>query len=307
VSGSADAIVRVWSTTDRRTILMSEIEGHKRTVMSVRFAPDGDRVVSGSLDHTMRVSKTTNPTFWESLIGRIRDPPIVHSMVYDMHETPSHILSMSISHNCLYMITGHIDKRVRIWNMIDERTVHRLRGDDMVTAVCFSPNDRLVAYGFMNGTVCIVDLRTVSEVCRLVGHSGVVYSVNFSPNGKRVVTGSSDATVRIWDVSTASEVRRLGHSHGVRSACFSPDDKRVASGSEDNMVRLWSVRTGKGRSIGSHRCYVTSVCFSPDGRRVVSGGNDKRVCIWSGVPNEVDDEDFVEEWWNENPPEWWSK
>ena len=52
-SGFAESTIQVWDAT--RGELLDEIEGHRASVTSLRFAGDGSRLLSGASDHSIRV------------------------------------------------------------------------------------------------------------------------------------------------------------------------------------------------------------------------------------------------------------
>ena len=66
--------------------------------------------------------------------------------------------------------------------------------------MAFSPDGRMLASGFRDGTVVVWDARQRRRLEELAGHTGPVYSVAFGPDGRTLASGGSDGTVVLWDL-----------------------------------------------------------------------------------------------------------
>ena len=55
-AASIDRVVHVWSTKTQK--LLHRLDGHTESVYAVTFSQDGNRLVSGGLDKTIKVSNT---------------------------------------------------------------------------------------------------------------------------------------------------------------------------------------------------------------------------------------------------------
>ncbi|KAH0405333.1 hypothetical protein KCU89_g213, partial [Aureobasidium melanogenum] len=154
-----------------------------------------------------------------------------------------------------------------------------------VTAVAFSPDDKLIASASDDSTARLWDIATGATRSILEGHTGPVTAVAFSPNGKLLASVSWDNTIRLWDVPTGSPQRTLeDHTNTVTAVAFSPDGKLIASASDDSTVKIWDAATGAVRStLKGHLGPVTAVTFSPEGRLVASGSNDSTVRLWDAA------------------------
>ncbi|EGD81111.1 WD-40 repeat protein [Salpingoeca rosetta] len=234
---------------------------------SASVSPDGQRIVSGCADNTVRV--------WDAHTG--------HKLAQWNGHTAS-ISSVAFSDDGKLIASGSQDMTVRIWdagtgNLLAQCDGHL--GD--VNSVTFSADGTRIASGSDDKTVRIWNAKTGQEMATYIGHADNVTSVTFSPDGKRIVSGSIDSTVRIWDAGVRQTLAQChGHTNDVYSVAFSPDDKRIVSGSHDKTVRVWDAETGQELAqCNGHTNSVTSVSFSPTGTRIVSGSKDKTVRIWN--------------------------
>ena len=156
----------------------------------------------------------------------------------------------------------------------------RLRGHrGAVTAVAFSPDEKLLASSGADNIVKLWDMTTGKELFTLRGHLAAVTSVCFSPDGARLVSGAGNV-VKIWDVTTGKELASLpGHTAQVTSVAFSPDAVHVASGSEDKTVRVEQSDRADRMLFQKHDDAVASVAFDQDGQKLASLGQ-TQLLVW---------------------------
>ncbi|KAJ3534868.1 hypothetical protein NMY22_g6734 [Coprinellus aureogranulatus] len=262
ISGFDNTTIGWWdAATGQMVPSPLAVEGLDNSVHFVGFSQGGERVVSVSADHQIRVhSARTGAVVLGPLEGH----------------TDS-VSSVAFSPDEKKIVSGSEDKTVRLWNAeTGDIIASPLVGHtDWVTSVCFSPDGKAVASGSWDGTVKVWNAEAGGiATTAFEGHTDGVQSVCFTRDGSKIISGSYDGTVRIWDTKNAQTESGplqacIGPVHCVQ---FSPDGTGAVSGFSDGTLGVWDVETGH-RVIGplrGHTMAVRSVDFSPDGRRIVS-------------------------------------
>ncbi|EIM89586.1 WD40 repeat-like protein [Stereum hirsutum FP-91666 SS1] len=240
-------------------------------VLSVAFSPDGTKIVSGSIEHTLRM--------WDVESGEEVSKP------FEGH-TDS-ICSVAFSPDGTKIVSGSTDRTIRVWDVESGKEVSKpFEGHiDNVWSVAFSPDGTKIVSGSSDRTIRMWDVESGEEVSKpFKGHTESVSSVAFSPDGTKIVSGSFDQTIRMWDVENGEEVLKpfKGHTDSICSVAFSPDGTKIVSGSYDHTIRVWDVESGKEvlKPFEGHTDSICSVAFWPDGTKIVSGSSDRTIRMW---------------------------
>jgi WD40 repeat protein len=73
-----------------------------------------------------------------------------------------------------------------------------LAHEDIVTAVAFSPDGKLLATASHDKTARLWEVPGGRELAPRLAHKDIVRAVAFSPDGKLLATASHDKTARLW-------------------------------------------------------------------------------------------------------------
>ncbi len=255
------------SLTEPGGPLEQVLEGHTGWVSAVAVTPDGQHIISGSGDHTMRV--------WNLATGRPERT---------LEGRANAVSAVAVTPDGQRIISDGDDNSVRVWNLASGRAERTLDGHTgPVSAVAVTPDGRRIISGGFDQTVRVWNLATGCPEQTLDGHTGYVHAVAVTPDGQRIISGSFDQTVRVWNLAATGRAERTpdGHGRPVSAVAVTPDGRRVVSGGDDNSVRVWDLATGRAeRTLDGHTGPVSAVAVTPDGRRVVSGGSDNSVRVW---------------------------
>jgi WD40 repeat protein len=178
--------------------IQNVLEGHSRPVAAVAFSPDGNRIVSGSFDNSIRV--------WDAETGEVVAGPFI--------DQSGSVTSVAFSPDGKRIVSGSYGKTILVWDAgTGEVVVGPFKGHSRVVwSVAFSPDGNWIVSGSGDSTIRVWNAETGEVVAGpFDGHGSSINSVAFSPDGKRVVSGSEDTTIRVWDAMI--EGSKVSSSH----------------------------------------------------------------------------------------------
>ena len=250
------------------------------TAYCVTISPDGQFLISGGNDKTIKVRSLHSGKILRTLTG--------HS---------GSVYAIDISPDGQTLVSGSWDQTIKVWNLhagnqagiaptsrnLGGGLLYTLTGHSgEVNAVAISPNGETLVSGSEDSTIKLWDLRTGELKTTLTAHSNAVKSVAISSDNRTLVSSSADSTINLWHLHTSELLHTLtGHSNWVRSTAISSDGQILASGSQDKTIKLWHLHTGKlYYHLTGHWGEVNSVAISPDGQTLISGSWDQTIKLW---------------------------
>jgi WD40 repeat protein len=286
---SADRNIHILDSNYGRFVTL---EGHTRSIQSVKFSPDGKilaSVIGGA--RTTRLWSLADHSYRE--LGG-----------YDEEGHGQTVIVIALSPDGACLASGGSEGRIHLWNVNDgtcTRIIRHVRLGYSIRSVAFSPDGRtLAAVGVCDGIICFWNLLNdgnndmAATIVDAHGHTAV-YDISYSLDGRYLASGGYDS-IRLWNATDHSCVAILeGHAECVRSVSFSPNGKLLVSGSNDGSIRLWSVENKTcllvlpNHHIGA---VITSVAFTPNGQTLASGGSDRTVRLWNPREEKIRDKQY---------------
>ena len=192
--------------------------------------------------------------------------------------------AVAISRNGQYWAAGSRRGEVRVWHEAGQ-TLHLAwqAHTDTVRALAFSPDERRLASGSLDGTITLWE---VERGARLWAgwHTNSVLSLAFAPDGRTLASSGNDAPVRLWDPHSGTPLETLPHSAPVFALAWSPDGRLLASGDLEGCIRVWQVQKTQPATcvarLSGHPHWVRGLAFAPDGTQLASASWDRTVRLW---------------------------
>ncbi|OKH43240.1 hypothetical protein NIES2101_31115 [Calothrix sp. HK-06] len=244
----------------------NRIDSHQGYVLSVAISTDGQTIVSGGQDGTVRMWNRDGQPLGQPFKG---------------HQ--GNVTSVAISTDGQSIVSGGDDGTVRLWNRNGQLLNEPFKGHQRgIKFVAISTDGKTIIGGNVDGIrMWNRNGQIQSELFK--GEQGRIKFVAISTNGQIILGGDADG-IKMWNRNGQPLSKPFKDNLGkvFWSAAISIDGQTMLGGASDGTVRLWN-RNGQllSEPFKGHQGEVTSVVTSIDGQTIISGGLDGTVRIWN--------------------------
>jgi WD40 repeat protein len=287
----ANAPQEPWPRPLRSTVtqaggpLLRTLEGHAGSILAVAVTPDGEKIVSASVDNTLKL--------WDLHTGE------------ELRTLEGHtdlVTAVVVAAEGRHAVSGSYDGTLKVWDLETGEMLHSLDShEDAVDVVLVTSNGYRVVSGSWDNTLRVWDIESGKELYTLEGHTDSVHAAAVTTDGKRAVSGSAE--LKIWDLETGKSLYTIegGWLEPFEVVAVTLDGKHIVSG-YDESLKIWDLESGEElRTLEGHEAELTALALLPDGRRVVSASLDKTLKIWDlgtgnllrSLENQASGPDFV--------------
>ena len=225
IASGGYAVAHLWRVADGA--LLKTLRGHSSDVRAIRYSPDGETIITGSMDHTVRL--------WG-----VKDGTLLQTFGHEFGVT-----DICLSHDGKLLVSGlaTAGDNLKIWRMSDGVMSLELLGHRAwVGALAASPTGDIFASAGESGdgTIKIWRLSDGALEQTLSGHDGGVVSLSFSSDGRFLASaGQRKGNVKIWRLSDGAELSDLADPFLEASVLdFSQDGLYFAVGRRDATLAL---------------------------------------------------------------------
>jgi WD40 repeat protein len=263
LSGADDQTLKLWDFHSRQ--LRHTFLGHTAAVKSAVFL--GQRIVSASLDHTIRIWDVNRPAAAERVF---------------MQAGPVNLLVASTDGR--RFISASHDGITKVWDTTTWQEQRNWQTSVAATALVLSADGNLLLeacgsqvslWDLKDGKqISLIDFETCEE------YVGTITQLVLTPDGKTALLGDDAGSVIAFDVETGDTVQRWDeYVEGITALALLPDGKRFLAASRDPELLLGKVRSSADidRIQLREGCKPSSIQIVGDGSQIVVGLEDGRL------------------------------
>ena len=314
ISVGKDKKARVWNVADGQNLFEIEAGEIQLTVASTH--PNGNEIVTGAVDGSVRVSKLDVPAPRKivedsgapatvaatsvngkllATVGVAEGKPAIilrdansGAVQKTLVGHEAEITSVSFSADASRVISGSNDKTARIWTIADGKEVAKLAEfTGPVVAVALNSNGQQAITVAADNVFASWNLADGKQQFVMGGHAAQIVSVAMTPNNQFIISASKDKTVRIWNPANGQQVRSIDVATEATAIAISADSQRLAAAASDKSVKLYQVADGKQLAASTnHAEPVHSLSFSIDNLRLLAA-DAKRVVVYETTKGTV--------------------
>ncbi len=223
--------VQMLDGVNDRKVMLTQLVDSDDSILCLSASADGNRLVSGGCDRTVRV--------WDLSKGIMK--PTLEQTIENHADW---VLGVALTADGKHLLSAGRDKTAKVWDFAAKESILTF------------PEHQAIVYGVgakADGSLGVSigadqQLRLWKptgegkQLKNTGGHTNEIFKLALHPKEPIVVTASADKTVRSWNLDTLAAIKTFsGLTDYVYAVAISPDGQLVAGGAYDGEVRIWKL------------------------------------------------------------------
>ncbi len=240
--------ITIWDSSTKELL---QLLGHTFSLRQVCWSPDGQHILSVSLDKTCRTWNVDTRT-----------------CVSIVECGQSHLLGVCWHPTLELAAIAQDGEGVLIVNPISGEIVNRLLEGAYTGCVAFSTDGKKLIVGENYGRCIVYNVDRWKVLLDFRAHTNSVNGIAANPQYPSFATCGSDGVTHVWQLSDGKMYPTLfGHDGAVNDVAWDPTGLRLVTGSSDRRTLMWDIQecpTFHRIAIGSDK--VLAIDWETDGK-----------------------------------------
>ncbi len=224
-----------------------DLRGNTEEVEALVLSPDGQYLVSLSLDNVIRV--------WDKKNHQLVESFLVEEDLNSSYYCHYYVEDIAISNDNQYIGIRDLIDEGKVWNREEQKI--------------YTKHEIIKSFNFLQDkskNYSLIVLEDVIKLEKISGESVILESLSgkelrvikaiLSPNEMYVVVGTRDGKILVWDIKKEKVIQTIeAHKEMITALATTFDGREVISGSIDGTIRVWNINdnTLKQEYIGGQR------------------------------------------------------
>ena len=294
-TGGQDSVVRVWVVIGSMAMKQMEAkqqQQQQQLIQQQATTPHHSHNASTS----SLPSPSPSPSHTHSFFPHPEDSPPravlypVPYRVYSGHRAD--VTSLDFSKDENFLLSGSIDKTVRLWHVSSSRCIRIFPHPEIVTSVCFHPiQHRYFISGSFDNRIRLWNILE-HRVVEWAQTAHFVTAVTFSPSGAMVVAGlhhgqcvfyQTNGLKYYTQIDCRNRSGKFKKGKKITGLEYSRDGKLLLVSTNDSRVRCYRLvdfsLVCKMKGVENEQLQIRAT-WSEDGQHVIMGSDKEYVAVW---------------------------
>jgi WD40 repeat protein len=236
-------------------------KGHTNSVNGIRLTQDESKLISYSMDNTIKV--------WDMQNGKL-----LHSL--EGHTNSINGIQLTKDESKLFSFDH---KTIKIWDAKSGKLLHSLEGHTDSIRVIQLTKDESKLISLDHKTIKILDAKSGKLLHSLEGHTGYIFGTLLTKDESKLISYSNDNTIKVWDVKNGKllydrkvdELESLASDGGfLIEGWFS----LYLISYYHQTIQLWDVKNGKSLGFVTTNHYIKGIQLTKDESKLISYGDE---------------------------------